>query len=105
MTGEEMRAALTELGWKQADLCRRIDMNKNTVSTWATAGAPAWVGEYLGAMVAIARLYQAYALPKTKPADAPATTAEIAAPLRGRAATLAKRLKAAPDLFAEKKVD
>lgn len=99
MTGEEMRAALTELGWKQADLCRRIDMNKNTVSTWATTGAPAWVGEYLGAMVAIARLYQAYALPKPKTADAPATAKEDAAPLRGRAAQLVQRFKDEPGLI------
>lgn len=97
MTGEEMRGALVELGWKQADLCRRIEMNKNTVSAWANSAPPAWVSEYLGAMLAIDRLHRAFVRP-AKPTASPANANP--APLRGRAAALAKQIKTAPDLFA-----
>lgn len=100
MTGEDMRGALVELGWKQADLCRRIEMNKNTVSAWANSAPPAWVGEYLGAMLAIDRLHRAFVRPG-KPAVSPAPTKPNPAPLRGRAAALVKQIKASPDLFAE----
>lgn len=58
-----MRRALAELGWKQSDLCRRVNMNKNTVSGWANQKPPAWVGEYLGAMLAIDRVHQSYVRP------------------------------------------
>lgn len=98
MTGDEMRAALAELGWKQADLCRRIDMGKNTVSAWAAGEPPAWVGKYLGAMLAIDRLHRAFVRPAKPEAAAPPAPAEKQRRMH-RAANLAKRLKAAPDLF------
>jgi len=68
MTGDDLRQLLKDLGWKQADLCRRLGMAKNTVSGWANNGAPAWVGEYLSAMVGIARLHRQFIQP-TKPAS------------------------------------
>jgi hypothetical protein len=98
MTSDEMRRALVELGWKQADLCRRIEMNKNTVSAWATNGPPAWVGEYLGAMLGIQRLYQAFVKP-VKPAAAPPPAPAEKKPRVSRAAAMAKRLKVEPDMF------
>lgn len=84
MTGEEMRAALAELGWKQADLCRRIDKDKNTVSKWAAHSPPAWVAEYLGAMVGLDRLHRQYVRP-VKPAHVAS---------EGRAARRAQELRA-----------
>ena len=60
--------ALAELGWKQADLCRRIDKDKNTVSKWATHEPPLWVSEYLGAMLAIDRIHRQFVRP-LRPAD------------------------------------
>lgn len=98
MTGEALRQALAELGWKQADLCRRIGMGKNTVSTWAANGAPAWVGEYLRALLAIERLHREFVAP-VRPADTalppPAETKRRVS----RAANLAKRAKGEGDLF------
>ena len=101
MTSEELRQALIELGWKQADLCRRIGMGKNTVSTWAANGAPEWVGEYLGALLAIERLHREFVVP-ARPAAAPPPELAPAEKQRrtGRAANLAKRAKGEADLFA-----
>lgn len=90
MTGDELRAALAELGWKQSDLCRRISMGKNTVSGWAASGAPDWVAEYLGALLAIERLHLAYVRPvkhEAAPAPAPAEKEKR----QHRAANLVKR--------------
>lgn len=98
MTGEEMKASLVELGWKQVDLCRRIEMNKNTVSAWAVSGPPAWVGEYLGAVLAIDRLHQEFVRPVKPEAASPPAPAEKQRRMN-RAANMAKRLKADPDLF------
>lgn len=62
MTGDEFKAALRELGWKQADLCRKAGLHKNTAVGWAATGAPQWVAEYLGALLAIKRLHDAFIL-------------------------------------------
>ena len=63
MTGIEMREALAELGWKQADLCRRLDKDKNTVSQWAANDPPAWVAEYLGLTLEVDRLHRRFIRP------------------------------------------
>lgn len=62
MTGDEFKQALRELGWKQADLCRKAGIHKNTAVGWAANGAPRWVAEYLGALLAIKRLHDAFIL-------------------------------------------
>jgi transcriptional regulator with XRE-family HTH domain len=101
MTSEELRQALIELGWKQADLCRRIGMGKNTVSTWAANGAPAWVGEYLRALLAINRLHREFVVP-VRPAEVPPPPPAETKRRVSRAANLAKRAKGAADLFGGK---
>ena len=63
MTADEYRNALLALGWKQADLCRRIEVNKNTASRWGQDGPPAWVSEYLGALLAIDALHRQFVRP------------------------------------------
>ena len=99
MTGDELRAALVELGWKQADLCRKVGMGKNTVSGWAARGAPDWVAEYLGTLLAIERLHATHVRPaKAIAAPAPAP-AEKQKRLR-RAAHLVKALRDT-DMFAD----
>lgn len=60
MTGEEMKQALAALGWKQADLARKMGVHRNTVSGWAADGAPLWVSEYLGALLGIKGLHDAF---------------------------------------------
>lgn len=60
MTGEEFKRALSALGWKQADLARKMGVHRNTVSGWAADGAPLWVAEYLGALLGIKGLHDAY---------------------------------------------
>lgn len=91
MTGDEMKTALAELGWKQADLCRRIDKDKNTVSKWAANDPPTWVSEYLRAMLAIDRLHRQFVRPMR---HADLATSDDDAPLRNsRAAQMAKRLR------------
>lgn len=95
MTGEEMRAALVELGWKQADLCRRIDKDKNTVSKWAAHDPPAWVAEYLGAMLALDRLHRQFVRPLRAAdlASEAGAAGEETPPRNSRAAQAAKRLR------------
>ena len=63
MTAEEYREALVTLGWRQADLCRRVEVSKNTASRWAQEGPPRWVSEYLGVMVALDTLHARYVRP------------------------------------------
>lgn len=71
MTGDEMRNVLQELGWKQADLCRRLDKNKNTVSKWATEGPPNWAAEYLQMAQALDQVHRRFIRPgrATAPAE------------------------------------
>jgi transcriptional regulator with XRE-family HTH domain len=99
MTSEELRQALIELGWKQADLCRRIGMGKNTVSTWAAKGAPEWLGEYLRALLAIERLHREFVAPARPAVALPPPPVEKKR-RESRAANLAKRAKGEVDLFA-----
>jgi len=98
MTAEELRQALSQLGWKQADLCRRIGMGKNTVSSWAASGPPPWVGEYLGALLAIDVVHRQYVQPATPVPVAAPPPVERQRRVK-RAANLAKQLKADGDLF------
>ncbi|WAW09748.1 hypothetical protein NB640_11045 [Oxalobacter vibrioformis] len=60
MTGAEFKAALRELGWKQADICRKMELHRNTVSAWAASGPPTWAREYLQAMLAIKTLHELF---------------------------------------------
>ena len=93
MNGSEYLEALQSLGWKQSDLCRRVDVSKNTASRWGQDGPPRWVGEYLGVMLELDRLHRLFVRPpkveKREPEEG-----EDAPIQNGRAARLAKRLKA-----------
>jgi transcriptional regulator with XRE-family HTH domain len=102
MTADELRDALKAIGWKGSDLARKVGVGTSTVSRWLNGEpVPLWVDSYLAAMGEIARLHQTFILP-TKPAASPAPANPNPAPLRGRAAALAKQIKAEPDLFAGK---
>jgi len=46
MTIEEFHAALTELGWSRAELCRRLGLHRNTPRRWSEE-VPKYVAEYL----------------------------------------------------------
>lgn len=65
MNPDEFAQALTLLGWKQSDFCRKAGLDKNTPSRWITGKTPipAWVPAYLGAMGDIKRLHQSYVEP------------------------------------------
>lgn len=65
MTPDELRGALEALGWRQADLCRKAGLHKDTPSRWlgGRTPIPAWVPAYLGAMLEIQRLHQKYVQP------------------------------------------
>lgn len=60
MTGEEFKGALSALGWRQADIARKMGVHRNTVSGWAADGAPLWVSEYIGALLGIKGLHDAF---------------------------------------------
>lgn len=61
MTGEEFKAALVELGWKQATIARRTGANRVTVSRWISENAvPQWAGEYLRCLTLTKRLLEAF---------------------------------------------
>jgi hypothetical protein len=65
MTPEELNRALEELGWRQADLCRKAGLHKDTPSRWLAGKTPipAWVPAYLGAVLEIKRLHAKYVEP------------------------------------------
>lgn len=59
MTPEAFGLALSELGWKATDFCRKAGIVPNTAWRWRKGHAPIplWVGEYLGAILEIQRLH------------------------------------------------
>ena len=92
MTAAEYLEALAALEWKQADLCRRVEVSKNTASRWGQDGPPAWVGEYLGVMLALDALHKQYIHPP-KP-ERQRTGSEIIKPVpTGRAARMVRKLE------------
>jgi len=74
MSPEEFQDALSSLGWKQSDFCRRLELDKNTPSRWITGRTPIprWVREYLHAMLAIAKLHGEFVEVHREPAGAEA---------------------------------
>lgn len=62
MTPEQLRQALADLNWRQADLVRKAGLNKDTPGRWLAGKTPipAWVPAYLGAMLEIQRLHRKY---------------------------------------------
>ena len=62
MTVTEFLEALAELGWKQSDFCRKAGVTKNTPSRWVNGAVPipGWVPAFLGAMLSLKRLHDAY---------------------------------------------
>ena len=65
MTPLEFTNALSGLGWKQSDFCRKTGVSKDTPSRWAAGKTPiqAWVPAYLGAMLELKRLHAKYIEP------------------------------------------
>ncbi len=65
MTPDELREALIALKWRQADLCRKTGLNKDTPGRWLSGktAIPPWVKAYLGAMLEIQRLHTKYVEP------------------------------------------
>lgn len=63
MTVEEFKAALTALGWKQIDFCRKTGVATTTVSRWVVGESeiPRWVPQYLGMVGDVVNLYDKYA--------------------------------------------
>ncbi len=53
-----VKKLLSELEWSQAKLASKLSVAPNTVSRWLTGGlpVPAWLTEYLSAMLAVRRL-------------------------------------------------
>jgi transcriptional regulator with XRE-family HTH domain len=65
MTPQQLKEALAELRWKQADLCRKAGLHKDTPGRWLSGktAIPPWVPAYLGAMLQIQRLHAKYVRP------------------------------------------
>ena len=75
LTPDEFDAALAALHWKGSDFARKAGVVANTVWRWRKGRVPipAWVGEYLGAMLEIQRLHtQFVAVRPTAATDEPA---------------------------------
>lgn len=62
LTPEQFDQALDALGWKAVDFTRKAGLVPNTAWRWRKGHAPIplWVGEYLGAMLEIQRLYSRF---------------------------------------------
>lgn len=65
LSPEGITSALDALGWKQSDLARRCGVAQISVSRWCTGKAPAplWLGEYLGALLALRDVHQRFIVP------------------------------------------
>lgn len=81
MTPAEFDAALAELGWKGTDFCSRAGLVPNTVWRWrkGLVAVPAWVPEYLGALLELQRLHARFVAVHRGPRPGPADDAEPAA--------------------------
>ena len=84
LTPQQLRDALSAIGWRQVDFARRVGVTPAAVSTWTTGKAPAplWVGAYLGAMLDLAALHSKYLAPLPAPGADEAGGAESPAPAR-----------------------
>jgi hypothetical protein len=71
MTPTEFDEALAELGWNGAEFTRRVGLVPNTVWRWrrGTTPIPAWVSEYLAALIGISRLHVALIAPRARPEE------------------------------------
>lgn len=71
MTPQDFIDALSALGWKQSDFCRKTGVSKDTPSRWASGKTPipAWAPAYLGAMLDLAALHAKYIAPKAGPIE------------------------------------
>lgn len=68
MQADELRECLKELGWKQSDLARRLEITEATVSRWANGEPiPAYIAQYLGLVRDVGRLHRQYVAPPEKP--------------------------------------
>lgn len=68
MQADELRECLKELGWKQSDLARRLEITEATVSRWANGEPiPAYIAQYLGLVRDVGRLHHQYVIPPEKP--------------------------------------
>lgn len=68
MQADDLRECLKELGWKQSDLARRLEITEATVSRWANGEPiPAYVAQYLGLVRDVGRLHRQYVAPPEKP--------------------------------------
>ena len=56
MTKDEMRACLSELGWSQNELCRRLGLHVNTATKWPEEKIPEYVAAYLRLRAAVKRM-------------------------------------------------
>lgn len=67
MQPDELKECLKELGWKQSDLARRLEITEATVSRWANGEPiPAYVAQYLGLLRDVGRLHRQYVAPPAK---------------------------------------
>ncbi len=68
MQADELKECLKELGWKQSDLARRLEISVGTVSRWANGEPiPSYVAQYLGLVRDVGRLHRQYVVPPEKP--------------------------------------
>ncbi len=57
MAPDEMNSLLDEIGWKRADLARRLNIPVNDSEEWDKQGPPPWVGECLNGLADLQRQY------------------------------------------------
>ena len=64
MTVEEFKANLAALGWSMSDFSRATGVSRSAVGRWSTTEdgepVPMWAGHYLGLLIEIKRLHDAY---------------------------------------------
>ena len=56
MTKDEMRSVLSELGWSQNEMCRRLGLHVNTPVKWPEDEIPEYAAAYLRLRVSVKRM-------------------------------------------------
>ncbi|GEM_PF-2272368 len=62
LTPDEFKAALRQLGWKQADFARKAGLSHPTPSRWVAGEVPIpeWAEAFLGMAIEVQRLHVKY---------------------------------------------
>jgi len=101
MTVDEFKEGLNALGWTMSDFSRATGVGRSTVSRWSTTEdsepVPMWASHYLGLLIEIKRLHDAYVVHPANRKSTEDTPAPPSEPPRSAAVRLGAALAFKPE--------